>query len=129
MKRDLNLVRKILFKMEAEEELSTYNLGSVEVDGYSEQQVNYHMKIMAQAGLLHVDVRELPSPIDTQWEIPKAHISCYSISWNGHEFLSAASDNARWEKAKNAMEKAGGYVLPILMQLLTQYIKAELKLP
>jgi hypothetical protein len=53
----------------------------------------------------------------------------YSISWNGHEFLNAARDNTRWEKAKGAMAKAGGFVLPVLMQLLTQYLKAEPKLP
>jgi len=131
MKRDLDLVRKILFAMEKDETQTKFGEGEPEIDGYEREDIVYHMRIMAQAGLLHVYKSELPHLNDAhlQWRMPKTYVSSYSISWNGYEFLDAARDNTRWEKAKGAMAKAGEFVLPVLMQLLTQYLKAELKLP
>jgi hypothetical protein len=127
MKRDMDLVRKILFKMQSDEKRSSY--GHLKIDGYSEQQVNYHMKIMAQAGLLHVDLMEMPMPTTPSWQTSNAGISYYSISWDGQEFLDVARDNTRWDKAKDAMAQAGGFALDVMKQLLIQYLKAELKLP
>jgi len=54
MKRDMDLVRKILFKMERDEKKSSYSKGNLKIVGYSPEQVKYHMQIMAQADLLHV---------------------------------------------------------------------------
>ena|SRR6266487_2759968 len=131
MKRDMDLVRKILFKMEENEyEMGIHEGFLPKIDGFSEEQITYHLEIMGQAGLLHVQRNELPQLKDegmiTQ---PKFYTSYYSLSWNGHEFLDAARDNTRWEKVKSAMARVGGFVLPLAMQLLTQLLKAELKLP
>lgn len=76
---------------------------------------------MVQAGLLHLDKSEIP--IDQNQTFISKY---YSISWAGHEFLAVARNDNRWKKA---MAKAGEVSLPILIQLLTQYLKAELKLP
>ena len=127
MKRDIDLVRKILFKMEDEEKRSSYS-NVIKLDGYSDQQINYHMKIMAQAGLLHIDSIETPTPTVEGWTQPKTKIDYYSISWDGHDFLDAARDDKRWEKAKYIMLQVGGFVFDVGKQLLIQYMKSELKL-
>lgn len=125
MKRDMDLVRKILFAMEEDENQTSMHAESLpKIDGYNENQILYHIKLMAQAALIHIDQIEVPT-----FQDQKFIYDSYSISWNGHEFLDAARDTQRWEKAKGAMSKAGGLVLPVLMQLLTSYLKAELKLP
>jgi uncharacterized protein DUF2513 len=134
MKRDMDLVRKILFKMEKQERFSYYSdYNPVKIDGYQRDLIVYHMKIMSQAGLLHVDLMERPltpdTPVPVGIELPKIYDSYYSISWEGHEFLDASRDNKHWENAKAALAKAGGFVAPVAMQLLTSYIKTELKLP
>jgi len=126
MKRDMDLVRKILFAMEQDETNMRFDYERLpEVEGDREDVVYYHMQIMAQADLLHVNVQEIPTGNPNQ---PFSYTT-YSISWNGHEFLDAARENTRWEKAKSTMERAGGVILPVLMQLLTSYVKTELKLP
>ena len=91
MKRDLDLVRKILFAMEEDEKRIEFDEDSpVKVDGYKRETVGYHMKIMAQAGLLHVDLSEIPQfTTINDMQMPKQYFSYYSISWNGHEFLSS----------------------------------------
>jgi hypothetical protein len=59
----------------------------------------------------------------------KTEWNAVRLTWEGHEFLDAARDNGRWEKAKGAMSKVGGFVFDISKQLLIQYMRAELKLP
>jgi hypothetical protein len=129
MKRDMDLVRKILFAMEAEEKRIIFSESHpVKIDGYKQDKVAYHMKIMGQAGLLHLDLQEMPRNPHIEIEVPKVYIPFYSLSWDGHEFLDAARDDKRWEKAKNSMAKAGGFALDVMKQLLIQYLKTELKL-
>jgi hypothetical protein len=41
--------------------------------------------------------------------------------------LDAARDNNRWNKAKNTMEKFGGFVFEIGKQVLLELIKSELR--
>jgi len=89
MKRDMDLVRKILFKMADNDKHSSYSPGHLKVDGYTQQQVDYHLKMMAQADLLHIDTMEQTSYVSKspEWTTPKVYVSYYSVSWNGHEFL------------------------------------------
>lgn len=108
MKRDLDLVRKILFKMEEDEKrlfVATYK-----IDGYSPEQISYHMKIMAQAGLLHMDTKET----DLGSHFPqnsKTVTNYYSISWQGHEFLSAIRDDTTWNDLKKKAGTIGGFYM------------------
>jgi hypothetical protein len=131
MKRDMDLVRKILFVMEDNETRTIFPENfPLKIDGYKKENIIYHMKIMGQAGLLNVDIEEnIPNP-HIQMAFPKKeYTNYYSLSWEGHEFLNAARDDKRWEKAKTAMSQAGGFALDVMKQLLLQYLKTELKLP
>lgn len=55
------------------------------------------------------------------------------LTWLGHEFLDAARDDGRWEKAKSAISKVGGWsfevVKHILVELAKDAIKSSLGLP
>jgi hypothetical protein len=119
--------------MEDDEHRYAYSAGSLKIDGYSDLQVSYHLKIMVQAGLLCLDVIEHSSPGSIVSGVSQPpHITTfrdYSLSWDGQEFLDAARDNTRWEKAKGTMAQAGGFALDVMKQLLIQYLKTELKLP
>lgn len=129
MKRDMDLVRKILFVMEADEkQIEFTGYSPIKVEGYKREIVSYHMKIMAQAGLLHVDLVESMTALIEGFQTPKNETTYYSISWEGHEFLDAARDNKRWEKAKGVMNQVGGFVFDVGKQLLVQYLKQELNL-
>jgi hypothetical protein len=50
------------------------------------------------------------------------------LTWEGHEFLDAARDNKRWEKAMVVMSQVGGFVFDVGKQLLIQYLKQEINL-
>lgn len=130
MKRDMDLVRKILITLEDDDWYLSFSAGNLpKIEDYREMQIEYHMRIMAQAGLLHVESYAIESGSPDH---PLA-IKSYSLSWEGHEFLAAARNDTFWKRAKVEMGKVLGgterFMLPVLTQLLTAYVKAELKLP
>jgi len=115
MKRDMDLCRTILFEVEKFPFRTDWI--NLKIDGYSKDEIAYHVMILNQAGL--IDARNLDTLTD--WRP-------INLTWEGHEFLDAARDNKRWEKAKSAMSQLGGFVFDVGKQLLVQYLRQELNL-
>jgi len=110
MKRDMDLVRKILFKIEESPEFSF--ISPFEIEGYEQEQVSYHVELLDEAGL--ISARDLSTMGEYCW-IPDR------LTWEGHEFLEASRDDKRWEKAKSViLEKGGNFTFSLLQSLLMQ---------
>ena len=113
MKRDMNLVREILVWAEKQEHgIISKN---PEIEGYSEEEIGYHVYLMNQAGLVRahdMTARGEKSP----------NALLLELTWNGHEFLSAAKDDTIWMKAKNTLFKT---TTSITFDLLMEWLKAE----
>ena len=119
MKRDMDLVRKLLFEIEkCDDPWGPHQ--SLKIDGYSNQVVSYHIKLLAEAGLIEAqDVSEMGADGFRWW--------AGSLTWEGHEFLEAARDDARWNRTKKlVVEKAGGLAFEALKFALIQGIKSQL---
>ncbi len=116
MRRDMDLVRNILLEIEKH----PYDGGWVEIsiEGYSTEEITYHLLLLNEAKLVEVYDMSTFGGID---------IKPTRLTWDGHEFLDSARDNNRWNKAKNAMSKAGGFVFEIGKQLLIESLKNELR--
>lgn len=112
MKRDMDLVRKILLALEEHEH--GFAPQNFLVDGYSEEQVGYHIHIMNQAGLIHaVDITSLND------KSPQAIPS--KLTWEGYEFLEAAREPTRWQAAlTKAKEKGAALTFDILKAILVE---------
>ena len=118
MKRDMDLARLILMRIESQE---NYNDDiSCEFNGYTDEQVRYHIMLLNEAGLL--DAIDASSMKGINW-IPRR------LTWQGHEFLESARDNATWNKAKEIMSKTGGFVFEVAKPLLISLLKQQLGLP
>lgn len=122
MKRDLDLVRKLLQWMEAQPE--GRNVGwKIEIPGYTDEQIGYHAHIMGQAGLILAADRTYMES-HTPYAVPT------SITWAGHEFLAAAANDTIWASAKETVLKpAVGATVPVLLEWLKMEAKARLGLP
>ncbi|MFZ1128912.1 DUF2513 domain-containing protein [Methanoregula sp.] len=111
MKRDMDLVRKILLAMEANPQGFFNEMPAIE--GYSSDQVGYHVYLMMQAGLVEgSDVTTLGS------ESPEAIPSC--LTWQGHDFLDASRDDNRWTTAKEIFRQAGGVSFEVAKEVLAK---------
>lgn len=120
MKRDLDLVRKILMYYE-EKDVDGMDR-TIEVEGYSESLINYHLLLMDEAGLLRCE-RSVSS--STPSRIIKVYP--FSLTWSGHEFLSSAKNEGLWSKAKSlSLDKAGILSFDIMKDLLIGLAKEKL---
>jgi DNA-binding transcriptional ArsR family regulator len=111
MKLDMDLVRKILIALE-EYPHGFYNK-FLAIDGYSQEQIGYHITLMEEAGLLlAVDATDMGS------QSPEAMPQ--RLTWQGHEFLNACRDEGRWTKAKTIFKDAGGVSFDVAKDILVQ---------
>lgn len=117
MKRDMELARLILMRIEAQENYRD-NI-SCEFEGYTEEQVHYHIMLLSEAGL--VVAINASSMQDIQW-IPQR------LTWQGHEFLDSARDNTIWSKAKEIMARTGGFAFEVAKPLLVELLKQQIGL-
>ena len=116
MKRDMDLVRKILINLEGES--SGYAPQELSIEGYTEEQIGYHVLIMIEARLLEgQEVTDLGSPC------PVGMVT--RMTWHGHDFLDACRDETRWNKAKGVVGKIGGATFEVFKQVLTQLMISQ----
>jgi hypothetical protein len=113
MKRDMDLIRKILVEIE-ESSIE----GVPEFDGYEPANVAYHCRLLLDAGLI--------TAADVSSHDGEAYLIS-GLTWAGHDFLDAARNETVWNKAKEVIKsKGGGFTFDILKlvlkKLLTEHI-------
>jgi hypothetical protein len=113
MKRDMDLVRAILFTIEESE--SSDIPTNLSIPNYSKVQIDYHLELLSDANLI------------TSLGITPAMERSYSmaaprrLTWQGHEFLDNARDETRWNEAKKiAGQKGGSMAFDVIKGVLTQ---------
>ena len=115
MKRDMNLIRLQLLRVEGEQLIP-------ELEQFTEEQRIYHMALCIEAGLVHGEIRTDPKGF------PNGTVAI-RLTWAGHEFLDAARNETVWNKAKEKIKKSGVEVtISILQELLKKLIKDSIGL-
>ncbi|MGP9592975.1 DUF2513 domain-containing protein [Halomonas sp. AOP42-C2-25] len=91
MKRDWELVRKILVQVE-ELDSSEKSLKPSDFEGHLSGVVSYHMSILKDAGLIQA----------TCFQPLSGELSCTAtgLTWDGHEFLDKIRSDTTWGKIK-----------------------------
>lgn len=115
MVRDLDLVRKILLELEK----ARFQPGwiDLEIDGYSPEQVAYHVALLADKGL--IEAQEL-----TTFDSPWPDWRPIRLTGQGHDFLDDIRNDSVWKKVKEKVaSEAGGASLAIVKGLATMYAK------
>lgn len=113
MKRDMSLVRKILFW--AEDQPTGCISANPQFGGISEETIGYHVYLMKQAGLVDAaDATTLGSS--------SPYAILLEITWDGHDFADAIRDDALWKKATISVLKEGA---SFSFQLLKDWLVME----
>ena len=115
MKRDVDLARQILF--EIEKQPSYLSEIHIDFEGYTTEQIHYHVMLLHEAGL--IVAHNLSSSNDLYW-LPER------LTWQGHEFLEASRNNANWNKVKEIMAKGGGFVFDIAKAILIKLLEQQI---
>jgi hypothetical protein len=117
MKRDLELIKKILLWLE--EDTDPFKpKNTIFVENVEKYKFYYHLKLLLQGGLVEARVINNDSG---EYYYPTA------LTWEGHEFLDALKNDTAWAKLKkNVVSKGTDVPFSVLKEVLFSWIKAEL---
>ena len=114
MKRDMDLVREILQKVE--ELPYDGQIHDIAIDGRTEEEINYHTMLLHDAGF--VEAMKILSTQFIRWKPMR-------LTYSGHEFLDAARSDTVWQKAKAwTLKSTGTLTLEGLKLALPYVVKA-----
>ena len=117
MKRDMELVRELLFAIERCEH--GHAPQQLNIEDYSDEQIGYHALLMSEAGLIHaVDSTclgdETPSAIPIR------------MTWAGHGFLDACRDEGQWQRAMSVIgEQVKSAPFDVIKAVLAKLIELQ----
>lgn len=116
MKRDFDLIRKILLQLEEREtiheEIMLEPIGEHSIDS-----VVHHYAILKETGLIEA--------YKIYYDIPFA----VNLTWRGHDFLDNARNQTVWDKTKTFVKDKGMSVsLDVFAELLKQATKKQFNL-
>jgi hypothetical protein len=122
MKRDMDLVRELLLKLEAlpMRRDRIVNIPpddeAIAVEGYDVDQIDYHLSQIRQAGW-----------IDDGGSQPREGIRFRCLTPDGHDFLDSVRDPETWSRTKKAAAGAGGFTLELLKDLAKGPIRKQIE--
>lgn len=123
MKRDLDLVRELLLRLESLPVTSQGivavkpNGASIGIESYTPQQISYHLSLLKEAGFLDC----------TENTMSDGTIAFRGLTWAGHDFLDSVRDPKTWARTKEGALAAGGFTLDILKDLAKGLIKKQIE--
>jgi len=112
MKRDMSLVREILLQVEARPNVTDWS--PVEIDGRSQEEISYHVKMLHDEGLLEALDMRAYGPDGFRYN-PKF------LTVRGHDFLDSVRSPSVWRKVQRQLAIVGRSVsLEIVMAIATK---------
>lgn len=117
MKRNMDLIRAILIRLEEHEH--GYAPRGLEIPGFTEEEIGYHCFLLNDAGLINAD-DDMGAGSPSPSSIPM------NLTWSGHEFIVNAKNENIWGQAKEAVKKLGDVSLSVWTEVLTQIVKNNL---
>ena len=114
MKRDMDLIRKILIKIEDSKKYPIRE--KIKIEEYEDDSINFHLILLEEAGLVEVDLTKMGDG--------KPIVDVSRLTWEGYEFLDSSRNNKVWNKAKSlVMKKTSGLTFTILKDVLISIVR------
>lgn len=120
MKRDMDLIRELLFWIERKPDHAVRKPHEIDIDGYSSDEIGYHLSRMYEAGLISGEVLRSTSTADRIIQVWP-----FDLSWAGHEFADSVRDPEIWAKTKAGVQEAGGFSLDLMKALAKGFLKGS----
>ncbi|MBA4509168.1 DUF2513 domain-containing protein [Clostridium sporogenes] len=118
MKLDYDLIRDLLLVVEDISDGSiNYPVENIQNDylsNYELKTIKYHVKQLAQGGIVEVPSSSIYSIID--------------LTWYGHQYLANIRDNNIWSKTKEYIKPFGTVTLDIISEVAKLFILKKLHL-
>ena len=114
MKRDMELVREILFLLESQEDGAILEVP----EGLDKYNVASHLEIMSQANLVKGK---------TIWADNEPFWMQYNLTWQGHDFIDSIRSESVWNKIKSTVKdkglEIGGLTIDVIAEMAKSFAK------
>jgi hypothetical protein len=118
MKRDMDLVRKIMLAVEASDRPLDSSL--IRIAGYTGESITEHMRLLNEAGLI-----EGISAYSVEHRLKWIELR---LTWSGHDFLDAARNESVWtETIAEVRKKTGAVPFEVLKGLLMESARESVR--
>jgi hypothetical protein len=122
MKRDMELIRKLLLFFEEKE--SPQHIKVPPIEGYDDGTIKTHLVLMHDAGFLRCE------PVRSSTSDRVIYVVPFELTWAGHDFLQTMRDDTLWRKAKEHVLKPGAsWSFDILKEWAKHELRQKLGLP
>lgn len=108
MKLDRELVRAILLEVERRPP-TQYQSEAVELEGWTEEEIGYHLMILGEAGYLEIE--------DVGYLGRELAFEATRLTYAGHEYVDTIRDPEVWRRTKDAAGKVGSSSLQVLLEI------------
>ncbi|TBG08438.1 DUF2513 domain-containing protein [Rhizobium leguminosarum] len=120
MKRDMDLVRGLLLKLEARYRgvgvLSfDYDDEELQIGGAESLAIAYHLGLLLDAGFVSGE------------KTGSGQFIMEGMTWAGHEFLDSVRNEEIWKRTQEGINFAGGLTLDLVKGLAKGYAKKKLE--
>lgn len=119
MKRDMELIRKLLFFFE--EKIDGVVVKVPPIEGYDERNIRYHCVLLHDAGLLRCE------PVTSSTSDRVIYVLPFELTWAGHEFLDKVRSEFIWNKMKSeTKDRSLSLSFGIINEMAQRFILAAL---
>lgn len=94
MKRNWDMIRTILMKVEELEPNALLTLDSFPMNEFNE--ISYHLEILEEAGLLYGKIHKTPGGSPHDFHLIR-------LTWRGHDFLESVRSDTLWTGIKEQL--------------------------
>jgi hypothetical protein len=118
LKRDMDLVRELLLKIEEAPPRSSWKAIVTTKDDDEGEKALWHLALIEEGGL----VRSTPVYIQG-FRLPEN----LELTWEGHDFLDSIRDPKIWEATKKGADAAGGFTIDLLKDLAKGLVTKQIE--
>lgn len=116
MKRDPDLIRDLLNYIEKTHDGVNYLTSKgIKIKDSNQEEISYHISLLHDTGLI-LGKNTSNFRLTPFWIIAR-------LTNDGHDFLEAARNEKAWNRIKDKMAEAGGFVLDVAKILLIKYME------
>lgn len=121
MKREMDLIRALMLKLEAREmrpgQIAVIQASDneVQVDGYTPVQIDYHLTLLKEIDFIYAPGNG----------VMRGH-TFQRLTYAGHDFVDSVRSDDVWNKTKKGVEEAGGFTLDLLKDLAKGFIRKQI---
>ena len=117
MKRNMDLIRLVLLRIETKENSTALYAPDLQIDGYTNEEIAYSCKLLYEAGYVS-DYKPFYAD-DTL-----CNFGVGDMTWKGQDYLESVRDNTRWGEIKKIAKGKG---IPLMFNTVIDISKKLIK--